>query len=183
MEAKVGRRYAEALFEVAQEQEYVKDVEANLLAVKQTLDTDESFRSFLYSPHVSKEDKLAIANKLFSEKMVAPAYHIIRLMIEKRRETEIESMIDEFIKLRRESAGVLFATITSATPLDSDQQKALVDSLKKKSGKNVEAHFEVEPRLVGGVKVAYGTVVLDGSVQGRLRQIGDMLRRDVLKQA
>lgn len=183
MESQVGRRYAEALFEVARQQEFVGDVENNLKVVVTALNSDPAFRKFMFAPQTSRDEKLAIAEKLFSEKMVAPAYQVIRLMIEKRRETDIESMVDEFVKLRRESAGVLFATVTSAIEMDEKQRAALIDSLKKKSGANVEAQFNVDPKLIGGVKIAYGNHLIDGSARGKLNQIGEMFRRDVLKQA
>lgn len=183
MESKVARRYAEALYQVAVEQEFVSDVESNLNAVVQALRDDSDFRDFMFAPQTSREDKLKTASKIFADKMTAPAWHVIRLMIEKRREEEIEAMVEEFITLRRENSRVLFATITSSAPLDEKQKTALIDSLKQKSGKAVEANFSIDPKLIGGLKVAFGTTVLDGSVRGRLSQMRDMLRHDTLKQA
>lgn len=183
MDTQVASRYAEALYQVAASQGLVNEVESNLEVVSSALENNEAFRNFMFSPQTSREAKLAKTQEMFADRLVAPAFHIIMLMIEKRREADLSEMAEEFSRLRRENGQVLFATITSSAALDDKQRSEIVSTLRKKSGQEVEARFAVDPRLVGGVKVAYGTTVLDGTVRGRLEQIRDLLRRDVLKQA
>ncbi|MER3496546.1 MAG: hypothetical protein C4320_07090, partial [Armatimonadota bacterium] len=43
-------------------------------------------------------------------------------------------------------------------------------------GQKVEATYEVQPHLIGGVRVEYGGYVLDGSVEGAFRRLREWLR-------
>ena len=106
----------------------------------------------------------------------------LRLLLEKRREPEFELVREEYARLRRLEGNVVYAVITSAAVLPQDQQVALIDKLTSKTGKKVEAVFKVDLALLGGVRVAYGSYVLDGSVRGSLERLADKLKYDLLKQ-
>lgn len=180
---RVARRYAAALFATALKYDVIKSVEEDLAGIASLLAHDAQFRDFLLSPYVGREEKLKIADKLFSDRITAISMQALRLMLGKRRETEIEALRDAFITLRRKHEGVIFATIASAEALSKDQQKELVAKLALITGKVIEASFEIEPRLIGGVKITYENTVLDGTLRGTLNALRDKLHHDVLKQS
>jgi F-type H+-transporting ATPase subunit delta len=107
---------------------------------------------------------------------------VLRIMLEKGRENEIESVRLEYVALRRKHEGVVLATVTTALPLEEDLKLALVAKLEKSLGAKIETEYKVDPDLIGGIRVAYGDYVLDGSARGSLRLIREKLRYDVLKQ-
>lgn len=65
------------------------------------------------------------------------------------------------------------AVVKSAVAFTPDQTRRLVTALTRIYGREVSVHLEVEPGLVGGVRVQVGDEVIDGSIAGRL----DTLRR------
>jgi F-type H+-transporting ATPase subunit delta len=182
-DGRVARRYAQALFETAQKYDVVKSVEEDLNAIDSLLENDKEFRNFFLAPHTGRAEKVAIAEKLFSDRVTAVSMQLLRLMLEKGREAEVQSVREEFSKLRRELENSTLATVTSATALDANQKRELLDQLAKANGKKFEAEFFVDPRLIGGVRVAFESYVLDGSVRGALAALREKLRHDVLKQA
>ncbi len=183
VDTKVARRYATALFTTAQKNDVVKSVEDDLSAITSLLENDAKFKDFLQSPNVGREEKIRIAEKLFSDRVTALTMQALRLMLVKRREHEIGNIRDEFVALRREHGSVAYLVITSAEALEDDQRKALLTKLQQKLGKTIEADFGIDGRLIGGVRVTYGNYVLDGSVQGSLRRLGERLHHDLLKQS
>lgn len=182
MESKVAKRYAQALFNIAVKDDVVLSVESDLDAIKSLIGTDKSFHSFLFSPKVGREEKVAIADKLFSDRVTALTMHMLRLMLVKRREGEFEQMCEEFVKLRREFGNTIFADITSAETLDESLKSKLIAKLETQTGKRVEARYRVDASLIGGVRVAYDNYVLDGSVRGSFNRLRDSLRHDFFKQ-
>ena len=180
---KVGKRYAQALFNTALKYDVVKSVEGDLAAINGLLENDPQFRDFMISPHVGREEKLQIAEKLFSDRVTALTMQVLRIMLEKRREEAIPSTYDEFVRLRREHGGVIFAVVTSAEALEPDQRAALEQKLTTASGRAVEAEYQIDPHLIGGVKVAFGDHVMDGTIKGTLRRLREKLTHDLLKQA
>ena len=181
-DARVARRYANALFATALKNNVVKSVEDDFSGIAGLVDGDKSFREFLISPYVGREEKLKIAERLLSDRITAISMQAVRLMLEKRREAEIRAVYDEFVALRRKHHGVVYAEVSSAEALTKDQEKQIVAKLGLISGKTIEASFSVDPKLIGGVRVRLENTVLDGSLKGGLETLKDRLRHDVLKQ-
>jgi F-type H+-transporting ATPase subunit delta len=182
-DSKAGKRYAQALFNTALKYDVVKSVEEDLAGITSLLANDEQFRDFLISPYVGREEKLGIAERLFSDRVTALTMQVLRIMLEKRREEDIPSVREEFVRLRREHEGVVFAVVTSAEALEADQRQALETKLSSSSGRRVEAEYRIDPHLIGGVRVAFGNHVMDGTLKGTLRRLRERLTYDLLKQA
>lgn len=181
-DSRIGKRYAQALFTTALRYDVVPSVEDDLRAIVGLMDKDRGFRDFLLAPYTSREEKVRIMERIFSDRITALTMQVLRVMLEKRRETEIESVYKEFVQLRREATRTIHVTVSSAEALDASQQKALVAKIEASTGKKVEADFSVEPSLIGGIKVAYENYVLDGSLKGGLARLRDALKHDLLKQ-
>jgi F-type H+-transporting ATPase subunit delta len=181
-ETKVGKRYAQALFSAAKAGNVIPSVEADLNAVANQVANDERFREFLISPHVGREEKVKILERIFSDRITALTMSAVRLMLQKRREGEFETVREEFVRLRREHERKVYVLVSSAERLTDDQMDRIEKKLEKLSGADIEPEFRIDSTLIGGVKVAYGDYVLDGTIRGALRRLKDRLRIDVLKQ-
>lgn len=181
-DARIGKRYAQALFTTAQRYDVVDSVESDLTFIVNLMGSDAAFRHFLLAPYTSREEKVKVIERIFSDRITALTMQVLRVMLEKRREGEIESVRDEFVTLRRESTRTIHVQVTSAEAIDDNQRKALIAKVEKTTGKTVEADFAVEPALIGGIKVAYENFVLDGSLKGGLARLRDALKHDLLKQ-
>jgi F-type H+-transporting ATPase subunit delta len=179
---RVGRRYARALFLTAKQYDVVASVEDDLNTIVHLLDSDESFNDFVTAPYTGREEKIATIDRIFSDRVTAVTMQLLRVMLEKRREEEIRTVRAEFISLRRADEGVVHAIVTTAELLPNDQRTALLKKLETTIGKKVESEFRVDPLLIGGIRVAYGNYVLDGSIRGALSSLRDKLRHDLLKQ-
>lgn len=182
-DSRAARRYALALYEVAIKHEVVDSVEADLRAFTSLLESDAEFRRFFVAPTTSRPEKIEIVGNMFSDRITALTLELIRLMLSKGREREVASVKDEFIKLRRQNTGVTHATVTSAVEMTAAQQSALRSKLGRLTGTRIEADFEVDPRLIGGVRVTYNNNAIDGSIQAALTKLRDQFHHDVLKQA
>jgi F-type H+-transporting ATPase subunit delta len=181
-DSRIGKRYATALFSTAQRYEVVDAVEADLTSIVGLMEKDPGFRHFVLAPYTSREEKVKVIERIFSDRITALTMQVLRVMLEKRREGEIASVRDEFVTLRREATKTIHVQVASAEPLDPAQQKALLAKIEKTTGMSVEADFTVEPALIGGIKVAYENFVLDGSLKGGLARLRDALKHDLLKQ-
>lgn len=182
MDARVAKRYGRALFSAAKREKILESVESDLDAIAAAMANHPQFRRVWVSPEVSREEKTGLLERVFSDRVTALTMGMLRLLLDKRREDEIDLMRLEFVRLRREHDNVLFATVTSAKPMSEQERKALVTKLQTSTGKRVEAEFEVDSNLMGGVKVAYDNFVLDGTVRGSLSRLRETLIYDLLKQ-
>lgn len=72
---------------------------------------------------------------------------------------------------RREHEQVLRVRVRAAVPLEAAQAESLKAALKKRFGRDIELHSEIDTRLIGGAVIDAGDVVIDGSVRGRLARL------------
>lgn len=182
-DARIGRRYAQALYNAAKNHKMVAAVEDDMAGIANLMREDAQFRRFLLVPFNSADDKKTVLQNVLGDRVTALTMQVLKVMLDKGREGEFESVAREFSTLRRTAADIEFATVTSAYVLDPDQKDAIVAGLEKRLVKTVEAKFAVDPRVIGGVRVSYGSFVLDGSARGHLNRLRERLLHDVLHQA
>ena len=70
--------------------------------------------------------------------------------------------------------------MTSAVQLSEEQLSALSARMGETLGKRVLLEGIVSPSLIGGVRVEIEGRVWDGSLRGRLEELGGLLRSAVL---
>jgi F-type H+-transporting ATPase subunit delta len=178
---RIGRRYALALFETALNHGIVDAVEGDLDAIQTQLETDPSFKDFLIAPYRSRDQKFAILEKVFSDKITSLTLQMLRIMLVKKRETEITALRHEYIELRRKHSGIVHVVVTTTETLDETQTADLTTKLSTTLGKQIEAEFQLDPSLIGGIKVGYENKVTDGTAKGSLARLRETLKYDLLK--
>lgn len=68
------------------------------------------------------------------------------------------------------------AVVTSALPLDKEEQAAVQKQVVQALGGKGEVTFKVDPNILGGLVVRVGDKVLDGSVSGQLGALRQSMR-------
>lgn len=182
-DARVARRYAGALFSAARKQDIVHPVESDLETIHGLLVSRKEFGALLRNPDVTPERKLAFLEKVFSDRVTALTMAALRLLVQKRREDLIAVVYLRYAELRREAESVARVVVTSAYPLDEAERDRIALRVGQQTGRTIEASYEVDPKLIGGVRVAYDDYVLDGSVRGNLKRLRQTILTDLLKQA
>jgi F-type H+-transporting ATPase subunit delta len=85
-------------------------------------------------------------------------------------EDQFDAVVESFVDLVRGS-GPRDAEVTSAVPLDQQQQEAIVQQLRSNYGPALAVKFAVDEAILGGLIIRVGDRVLDDSVRSRLTQV------------
>ena len=67
------------------------------------------------------------------------------------------------------------ARILSAVPIRETEAMAIRTELEKRFGHTVVVQCEVDPSLIGGIRVEVDGRVIDGSIRNKLEQIKDVM--------
>jgi len=165
----IARPYATALFDLAQEEGILDDVEAGLTQIATAANESEDFARFLRSPVIAAEDKArAVTEIMKSSGASATVSNFVRLVADNGRLFALLSMISVFRELAAKARGEVIAEVTSAEPLTSDQVSSLSETLKDKIGKTVTLNQHVDPSLIGGLVVKVGSRMIDSSLKTKL---------------
>jgi F-type H+-transporting ATPase subunit delta len=171
---KLARRYATAVFQLAQEAGKVQPVQHDLHTFVEALDRDETVRKFFRSPVVDRKEKESIVAQAFS-KLDPIALHTVLLLIRKRRESLAETMVEQFDVLEREARGAQELRVVSARPLAPNELDTLVQRLSAAYRTKFDVTQSVDPSLIGGIRITMGDRLIDGTIAGRLDDIALLL--------
>ena len=170
-ELSVVRRYARALFDTAQKSQAVQQVEDDLKSVDQSLRAAPQLQKVLRAPTIAGARKRELVQRVFGSRVSPLTLKFLTLVIDRRRETILTDVFPEFERLANEARNLLLVQFTSAVELTDAERDALVQALKARTGKNIQARVAVDPSLLGGVVVRMGDTVIDGSVRAKLLQL------------
>lgn len=176
--ADVGARYAQALFDLANETGSVAAVEADLRALKQMRADSADLRNLMASPVFTAEDKAkALVALAVAAEFDMTTAKFLGLVATNGRAAAIGSSINSFLALASAARGAIAAEVTSAVPLTAAQQTALKASLAQSLGRDPELETRVDPSILGGLKVRVGSRLYDASLRSKLDSLRFALKR------
>jgi len=176
MDGAISKRYAQALFELAEERQETKKVEAELLVIRETMTANPDLVSIIYHQLIAPEEKKKLIEQLFTS-LTKTTLHFLYLLIDRRREKFLEDIIGVFHEMCLEMEGVLTAEVKTAAALSPENREALKAKFATLTGKKVELQEEIDASLIGGLVVTIGDKVYNGSLSARL----DALQRSLEK--
>lgn len=182
-DGRVAIRYARALFSAARKHGSVGSVGDDLETIGVLLMEHEAFGSFMKDPNVPGKHRKQLVHQAFGGRMDPLTIGFLDLILAKRRQELLQQVRLEYAELRRQHEGVVHVRVASAMPLDEDQKESLLAKLEIQLGRKAEAEYEIEPDLIGGIRVHFDHFVLDGSVRGSLKRMRDQILYDLLHQA
>jgi len=173
----VARRYAEALFAIAQDTNRVDELQNELELVVQTINSYEDLKAYMLHPLVPPKDKKDVLARIFGDKISEVVKHFLFLVSDKRREAYLEAILEEYKDLANEFKNVLFAEVVSAKELSESDIAMLKERLASVTGKNIDCNVAVDPSLIGGIKVRVGDRIIDASIKKKLELMKDNLKK------
>lgn len=169
--ANVAKRYAEALFQIGVEKQTLDFLETELVTVKEVFTSNKELVTFLEHPKVEGEKKKALLKEAF-QGFSEDVLHTLFLLVDRHKETIIPQMVEDFVTLANEAKGTKQATVYSVRPLtDVEKQSIEATFVKKLNIQALNITNEVDPTIIGGVKVKIGNTVYDGTLKGKLNRL------------
>lgn len=175
----LDRRYALALYEVAEKEgkvdEYLQFVEevANLLS------TNDELQQLIKHPQLSTSKKKELFKSIFEGKVEEELLTFLLLLIEKDRIFQLSEILDHMKKIYLEKHETVIAQVKTVVPLNEEEKVKLVDKLQKKYSKTVILNEEIDKSILGGVYLRIGNDIIDGTIKSKFQEIRSLtLKRE-----
>ncbi|MDX8336317.1 MULTISPECIES: ATP synthase F1 subunit delta [Cetobacterium] len=165
----IGKRYAEAIYEVAEQKNEVKSVYDVLNSAMELYKTDVDFRNFITHPLIKENEKKETLKKIFTDSN--EGVEILFYILEKGRIAQIREIVAEYVKLDYAKNQILDVEATFAVSLTEEQKEKLSKNLEKKTGKKIKLVVNVDKSLIGGGIIKIGDEVTDGSIRRQLETL------------
>lgn len=165
----IGRRYAQAYFDLAQEAGAVDVWGRELERVAEALD-DPEVALALANPRLRGEQRTRLIEALLRGTMPQAA-NLVRLLLEHGRIAALPQVVAHYRRLADRASGVVRAEVTTAVPVDETLTARIRRTLSERLGGAVETTVRQDPALLGGLVVRIGDRVIDASVRTRLQQL------------
>jgi len=173
----VARRYAEAFFSIARDNNKIDEFQQELEKVVATIKEVENLEAYLSHLLVPAKDKKDIVTKVFTGQISPLTMNFIMMVIDKRRETYLEVITEEYKEMADEFRNIAKAELVAAREVPEDEVKTLAEKLSASSGKTVQLQVKVDPALIGGIKIRMGDRIIDGSIAKKLEMLKTQLKQ------
>lgn len=174
----IPRRYARALYKVALERHCDESLYTMMKTLRESFADNSSLQRVMENPYVAADEKISLlltaagVDKTADKSSVDTLGDFIKLLLRNRRIEFARGTAIAYIDIYRQAHDIHTVTVTSASPLDADASRRLLDIVKGHRPDGVFEYSEaVDPQLIGGFTVAVDNERLDASVLNELKQL------------
>lgn len=171
-----ARPYAKAVFEMAQETDSFAKWSEQLAAMSAVASAEDA-AALLDHPRMTKEQKVEAFAEIVGDAIDVNGQNLLKVLGENDRLVLLPEITTLYEDLRAEAEGAVEAELISAQDVSDEQQQAIVAALQKRLGREIKLVTKVDSSLMGGAIIRAGDLVIDGSIQSRLKEMSMALSR------
>lgn len=177
MRNEVAAKYSQALFKLGRDKDNLLELKEAAAEFWQLVQDNEDLNNLLFHQRIMPEDKKRVINKLFSEELHEDILHFIFVLIEKRREYFLESIIKEFNILVDQAESILHVEVTSAVELKESQLDKLRSKLDSLLDYNIQIKNKIDEDIIAGLVLKVEDYIIDGSMRSELNSLQQQLKK------
>ena len=174
-----GKEYGNALFMLSEECKTTEKVLSDVCAVDEIFKSNPKYVKLLDTPAVTKAEKLSLVDEAFSS-LDESVVNLIKILCERHSVYTFPEVRRSYQRLYDASRGIEHVEAVTAVAMSEMQLERMRDRLSGMTGKKIIIKNTVDPEILGGVKLRYSGIQLDGSVKTRLDKFEASLKNTVI---
>jgi F-type H+-transporting ATPase subunit delta len=171
----IARRYAGAIFDLALKQNSLERTLDDVQNLGQ-LFSKHTLSYLLREPKVSLQRKEKALRETLGSRVLPMSLNLALLVVQRGLVELMPNIARELQQMVFDYKNQAIAEVTTAAPLDAQQQALVKAALERQTGKTILLQTKVNSEILGGVVARVGDQVIDGSIQQRLQ----VLRRQLI---
>jgi F-type H+-transporting ATPase subunit delta len=180
---RLAGRYAKSLIGLAQEQNQLETVYADMMYLKEVCKQSKQFTNVLRSPVIRNEVKEKVLNEIVSKNLSPLTNAFLQLLVKKNREANLAEIALASIDQYNEIKDIHRVKLTTATPVSAELKAAIITKVKADAGlSNVELETDVKEQIIGGFQLEYKGNLIDASIARDLRDIQKQFKKNIYVQ-
>ena len=168
---RTGRLYGGTLYDLVTEEGTSEVFLEQMIQIRDLFRQYPEYPRLLMEPSIPFAERAGMIDEAFGAETEAYLVNLIKLLCEKGLLNEFSSCTEEFESRYDQAHGISRAEVVSAVKLSGEQREALKNKLEQISGRKIRMYEQVDPSVMGGVRIELDGRRLDGPVQGRLEGV------------
>ena len=165
-------RYSLALYELAEEEGSIKDIELQAFNFLNLIEKSKEFDYFIKNPTNNRSIQKKIISTIGSKyKLNVLLIKFLSFLVEKRRFYFVEKILNNFLEITSRKRGEVKAKLVLAKNISKDEVTEIEKSLIKSFNSKIKLNFKNDPSLIGGLIIQVGSIMIDTSIKNRLKKI------------
>ena len=167
----LSKRYAKALFDLAEEMKIIDKVDEDLNLVGKVFSENRELRVIIVNPVIDAYKKNIILTKVFESNIQKLTMKFLQLITNKGREQYIPHICEAFDTIYLEYKNILPVSITTAQKADNKVKTDITKKLKEATSMNIELTEIVNENIIGGFVVDFQDYQYDASIINQLNKL------------
>ena len=180
MISKTAITYGGALYDLAQEELLEKKLLDELLQISALFRQNPDYTRLLMEPSIEKTQRAQLIDEAWKDQVHPYVLNFMKLLCDNGTISLLPDCVKAFRSRYNAAHGIIDVRAVCAVPLTDDQTARLRAKLEAKCHKQVELSVQVDPSLLGGIRLELPDRQLDGSVRNHLSQIQQLLESSTL---
>ena len=178
MNDNAAKVYGEAFFELCCEENEngLKDSLEELTELEKIFSQNPEFIKLMSTPTIPIDEKIDLCNEIVKSGNISElSGNLLCILAEKSRMSCFSGVVKQFRELYNDKFKLADITVTSTEPLSDAMKEKISAKMSQVIGKTVTIIEKVDPTIIGGIVIDYGSRRYDGSVKARLAALKDEL--------
>jgi F-type H+-transporting ATPase subunit delta len=169
------RKYADALIVLAEAAGDLDGLERDLSTVLAAIEESEDLRRFLADSRIMREGKSLALDRMLKGQIGPVLLNFLRMLQEQQRLHDLPELAGICYQRVSESRRMAAGELVAARPVSPSQVALIEQEVSRILNKDVHLRTQVDPDLLGGVRVRVGDLVLDGTLEHYFRSVQERL--------
>ena len=170
MHSRAAIRYAKAVYEIADEENFINEVHSDMNCINELNSASLDFRNLLSNSQIDySEKKKAILSLIDNSNFLTEK--LIDLLILNKRLTIISDIANSFTQLYNRRNNIKEATIITALPIDDEMESKILSIINIDDLKSVSLTNIVDPDIIGGFIIRFDGKEYNASVKQNLNNL------------
>lgn len=172
----IANNYANALLEAALAENTLPDVWKDCQKL-QSYNEGLLQLNILNNPVFKSEEKKNIITDIASSLQLSQtSQNFLELVASKRRFNELPAILEQFTHLYHKNQEILEVEVESVQKLSAEQNKKLKNGLEKLLNQKIILNYNINPKIIGGLKISYNSVCIDDSIAAKLKTLEQVMK-------
>lgn len=171
----LDRRYALALYEMAEKRDKVDEYLKDLREICDLIQKNQEFFEVIKHPQINTKKKKELFVQVFKGKIDEELLSFLIILIEKSRILNLAEILYQMENIDLERKNTVRGVVKTAVPILPEELEKLKNIFEKKYDKNIIFSTEVDETILGGVYVKIGNDVIDDTVKSKVEEMKELM--------